>query len=85
VNKSEADGDVPAFKVWLAIDEWLVRLSGAGEKRGPSLNALAVWEGMSLEVEQVSALVSPLPCVEIDELLRGWREWVHEVAERAGG
>ena len=69
VGEAEADGDVPPFDIRLAVNERLVRLSGAREKRGPSLYALAVREGVALEVELVSALLRPPPCIQVAILL----------------
>ncbi len=70
VGKAKTDSDVSSFDIWLAVDERFVRLGGAREKRGPPLHALAVCKAVGLEVELISALIRPPPCVEIKELFR---------------
>jgi hypothetical protein len=76
---------VPPFDIRLAVNERLVRLSGAREKRGPPLYTLAVRERMIFEVELVSAVLRTLPCVQVAILLRSGQEGIHEKAERSGG
>jgi len=76
---------MPPFDIRLAVNERLVRLGGAREKRGPALHTLAVREAVTLKVELVPAVFCPPPCIQVAIFLGGGQEGVHEKAEKAGG